>query len=187
MSLTATTLAAACTAGATSLNVSSATGFLKGNKVQVDSEKFLITDAPTGTFVPVVGGQDGTRSVAHNLGAYAVTGTGSEFPYQDADRIYTYGATTGAITVAGGVHRLANATAGAYTLAAPTRDTEGIKLTLIAVAAIGYTVTLGSGYWNGTASNNVATWAGAIGDCLEIMSIGGSWCVVNNKNITLGT
>lgn len=186
MSLTATTLSGAVAAGATSLNVSSATGFAAGYFIFVDSEIYLQTGPAVGTTIPVIGGQMGTASVAHQSGAYAIVGPGLDFPVLPAPRIYTYGA-AGALTPAAGLHRLIAASAAAMTLVAPTRDQEGQRMVIIAAAAQAYTVTLSSGYWNGTASNNVATWAGAIGDVLEIIALGGSWCVTLAKNVSLGT
>jgi len=88
------------------------------------------------------------------------------------------------VTAAPGLHRFIAASAAAMTLAAPTADMEGEEFTFIAAAAQAYTLTLDSGYFNG-ATNNIATWAAAIGNVITCVVVGGSYCVVTNKNITL--
>jgi hypothetical protein len=76
------------------------------------------------------------------------------------------------------------ASAAAMTLVAPGVNQEGERLFLIAGAAQAYTVTLASGYYNAT-THNILTWAAAIGNCIELIAIAGSWCVTLNKNVTL--
>ena len=184
MALAATTLAAACTAEATSLLLTSATGTAAGNFLRVNDEVMYV-QAITSTTVTVQRGRRGTLARAHGILSIVVTGLASEFADADefVDHIYSYGA-AGAITPRPGSHRLVAASAAAMTLAAPPKDMEGTMLTIVAVAAQAYTVTLDSGYFNG-ATNNIGTYGGAIGDVFTLLVIGGSYCVVTNKNVTL--
>ena len=183
MALTSTTLSAGVPAGATSLLVAATTGFLPGRLIQVDSETFLQTGAAVGYLIPVAGGKRGSASVAHNAGALVVVGEGSDFPVSTPIRLYSYGA-AGAITPEPGLHRLLAASAAAMTLVAPRADQDKVELTILACAAQAYTVTLGSGYFNG-ATHDTATFGGAIGDVLRLVASGGSWMVVVAKNVTL--
>lgn len=184
MSLTRTTISAAITADATTIQVTSATGFSAGYLARINDE-FVHVNQVDGTTVKVQRGKQGTPGRAHGILSVIVVGPYADFLEDSAytPHTYTYGA-AGAITPKPGLHRLAAASAAAMTLVAPTADQEGQKLLFVATAAQAYTITLGSGYFNG-ATNTVATWAAAIGNCLEIIAINGNWCVTLNKNITL--
>ena len=184
MALAKTTLAAACTAEATSLILTSATGTAAGNLLRVNDE-FMYVQAITSTTVTVQRGRAGTKAMAHGILSIVVTGLPSEFADADeyTDHIYTYGV-SGAITPRPGIHRLSKAGVGAMTLAVPPKDMEGKMLTIVSTTAQAHTVTLDSGYYNG-ATNTKGTYGGAIGDVFTLLVIGGNYCVVTNKNVTL--
>ncbi len=185
MALASTTIAAAITAEATQFNVTSATGFAAGNWLRVNDE-FMYVHAISSTTVTVQRGRLGTLARAHGILSIAVTGLPSEFAdaAEYTPRMYTYGSAAPAITPRPGIHRFAYAGATAATLAAPAYDMEGQELTFVSTNAQAHVITLDSGYFNG-ATNNIATWGGAIGDVLKVIVIGGSYCVTLAKNVTL--
>lgn len=86
MSITATTLASACSATDTIINVASATGitapnFQTGSGItflQVEQEKMVVI-AVNGTFISVLRGQGGTVQVAHTNGARVAIGLPTDF------------------------------------------------------------------------------------------------------------
>lgn len=184
MALTSTTLAKACSATDDRLKLTSATGIAVGMVIRVNDEDVLVTsigDTPT---IGVERGQNGTPGRAHNILSLAVYGYPYDFQTKQRPHMYTYGA-NGAITVAPGTHRLAKATAGAYTLRAPKADEEGLTMLLISETAAAHVVTLDSGVFNGETLSPALNFAAAIGNCIEIMAIGGQWLVTLNKNVTL--
>jgi hypothetical protein len=184
MSLTATTLAAAITEDDKVFNLS-ATGAAAGHYLRINDE-FAYVQAVDGVQVTVQRGRLGTNARAHGILSYVVYGIPADFSVTPAPRIYTYGA-AGAMDVAPGLHRLVAASAAAMTLAQPALDQEGMEMTIVAAAAQAYTITTASGkYFNG-ATNNVATFGGAIGDSLRLVVVGGNWCVVDTSNVTIGT
>jgi hypothetical protein len=182
MSLTSTTIAAALNATERIFHVTSATGFDVGDYVRINDE-FVKIQEILSTKITAQRGRWGTNARAHGILSIAVVGAPEDWAPRPAKHIYTYGA-AGAVTPAPGLHRFIAASAAAMTLAAPTADMEGEEFTFIAAAAQAYTLTLDSGYFNG-ATNNIGTWAGAIGDVITCVVVGGSYCVVTNKNITL--
>jgi len=183
MALTGTTLAAACTATANVLSVTSGTGWTAGYFARINDE-YVYVNAVSGTNITVQRGRWGTNARAHGILSVAVVGLAEDFDIgADKPYMYSYGA-AGALTPKPGLHRLVAASAAAMTLIAPTVAQEGERMFLIAGAAQAYTVTLASGYFNG-ATNTVLTWSAAIGNCIELIAIAGSWCVTLNKNVTL--
>jgi hypothetical protein len=80
---------------------------------------------------------------------------------------------------------LTKPTAGAYTLAAPSRD--GIVLTLVSRTAAAHVVTATGLLDDGTAaaSKNTATYAAFPGASAMLMSLGGKWNSVSLKAVTV--
>lgn len=181
MALTSTTLAGAITATQTEFLVTSPTGFEVGHLLKVDSEFLLILAIDTTTYwVRVQRGQNGTLPVAHNILALAIVGDPYDFLVPIASRLYTYGV-NGAITVGPGLHRLVKGSAASMTLRAPRADEEGVTFTLIAASAYAHAIKLDSGNFNGTSDPEIVL-NGAIGDCVELIAVGGSWCLGITKN-----
>jgi hypothetical protein len=88
-----------------------------------------------------------------------------------------------------GVVLLGKATAGAWTLAAPTAGlpsaggNDGQVLKLIATTSAAHTVTTPSSALNG--SLHIATWTAGIGNCLELVAFGGVWYKLTATGVTL--
>ena len=93
--------------------------------------------------------------------------------------------TEGAITiVGGGVIILTHADAGAYTLAVPTIDY--VELTCIAGTAAAHVITQATVGFNAKGSSGTATFGGAIGDAVVLISYNGNWYCKSEHNITFG-
>ncbi len=72
-----TTLSSACALTDTSIVVASASNVAVGNRVVVDQEEMIVSQAyASGTTVPVLRGQNGTATAAHASGAGVVQGNG---------------------------------------------------------------------------------------------------------------
>jgi len=182
MALTSTTLVAAIDSEQTEFAVTSGDGFAVGYLLKVNDE-FMAIKAVSTAWIRVERGQEGTLARDHGKLSIAVVGLPEDFPPETPYHMYTYGA-AGAITPEQGLHTLKAASAAAMTLAAPTADQEGVRLLLVAGAAYAYTVALDSGAFNGGTDTALLQFGGAIGDCVELVAIGGSWCIVESKNQT---
>lgn len=80
MTLITTTLAAACTADATTIRVTSATGFAPQQVIQIGDEILAQSGAgSSGTTISVRRGLEGTIPAAHASGATVSTGGGADF------------------------------------------------------------------------------------------------------------
>lgn len=184
MSLTSTTLARACTATDTRLQLTSATGLAKGMIVKVNDEETLVKSVADTPVIDVERGYNACLGRAHSILSLVVYGYAYDFQVPLQPHIYTYGV-SGALTVAPGLHRLAKAGVGAMTLRAPRADEEGLTMLILATTAQAHTVTLDSGNFNNEAHSPKLVFAAAIGNCIEIQAVGGVWVVTLNKNITL--
>lgn len=84
----------------------------------------------------------------------------------------------GAITIKNGVVLIAKTVAGvvAATLANPTAGTDDFKrLLIISNQAQANTVTITGGLGNGGGGEDVITFSGVVGDCIELVAYGGYW------------
>lgn len=182
MSINATTLDGAITAGQTTVKLASGTGAVVKKFIRIDDEFLVIQGIDNSPLLEVMRGQNGSAAVAHVTGAAAYIGLASDFPPIPASRQYTYSA-AGAITKAPGLHILAGGAANAMTLAAPTGADEGMRLVIVAGAAQAYTV---AGTFNGGGgSADLMTFGGAIGDAFEVVARGSAWYILDSKNVTL--
>lgn len=77
--------------------------------------------------------------------------------------------------------------ADAATLAAPTAGSDdGKQLVVVAGTAQAHTVTQTTPGFNGAgAGGDVATFGGAIGDCMTLVAYNGNWLVKSLRNVTL--
>jgi hypothetical protein len=94
----------------------------------------------------------------------------------------------GAITVKNGICLIAKTVAGAVaaTLADPTATTDDYKrLTIISNQAQANTVTSASSFGGGGAGEDVCTFSGAIGDCLNLIAYQGKWYITGGHQITI--
>lgn len=122
------------------------------------------------------------------LAGTLVTPSAAEINQQlDKDTLQTLVA-DGAITVKNGVVKIAKTVAGvvAGTLANPTTGTDDFKkLLIISNQAQLNTVTVTGGLGNGGAGEDVITFSGVVGDCVELTAYGGYWYVTGGHQFTL--
>lgn len=94
----------------------------------------------------------------------------------------------GAITVKNGVVKIAKTVAGvvAATLANPTDVTDDFKrLLIISNQAQANTVTVTGGLGNGGSGEDVITFSGVVGDCVELVAYGGYWYITGGHQYTV--
>lgn len=93
---------------------------------------------------------------------------------------------SGAIPVISGAYRIVNATAGAYTLRAPTVDEEGTTLFITAGTAVAHVLTATGLLQNGITggAKNTATTAAFIGSGITLVALNGQWFVQASVVIT---
>lgn len=110
----------------------------------------------------------------------------------DKASAYSVAAADGAIAAKSGVVVITKGLAAALTLAAPVAGDpasggdNGKKLTIVSGTAFAHTVTNAApGFNNGGALADVATFAAAIGNCLELVAYNGVWHTTNLKGVTL--
>ena len=123
---------------------------------------------------------------ALKLAGVALTATAAELNL--ADKAYQSLVANGEITVKNGVCFIAKTVAGAVaaTLANPTATTDDYKrLLIVSNQAQANTVTVTGGFGDGGAGEDVCTFSGAVGDCIELMAYGGKWYVVGGHQFSL--
>lgn len=202
--LTQTTLAAAVAATDTTIKVASATGFADGLWFQVDEEFMQVAKGYTsnggGVYIPVSSrGANGTVQTAHQSGATVqlATGglTGSNFATPPATTVVAYGlsarrrkklsySASGAITLPTAGEDMVAVLNGtsvlAMTVAAPTTDNDGDRLTIIANGAAAHTVTFTGGLSGASTSYDVVTFNGSGPVAIEAMACNGLWNAIVN-------
>lgn len=198
MALTTTTLASAATSTATSLVVTSATGFAAGNLILVDGEFMQVSKSyVSGTTIPVQRGIDGTVQQAHAASANVKTGLASDFtlpapqsnttqPNVITNVVNSYSA-AGAISFGAAQWTVAiiNGTSAlAMTLANPTKDQDGIYLHIVANGKAAHTVTYSAGLGNGGASYDVGTFSATLAMSSLLVACNGYWVSVGPSAAT---
>ena len=169
----------------------------------IDDEMSFLVSCPAVNIVTVrCRGADGTEAVAHDVGSTVVTSASPiDFPAIQpgglvlknvwAPDIVTYGQ-DGVITppIEGfTVAFLAKATAGAYTLGAPSLALNGIILQLTSQTAAAHTVTTpgasgSTGLFFTAASGSpftIATFGTQIGSSVQLVAQNGAWNVINSS------
>lgn len=94
----------------------------------------------------------------------------------------------GAITVKNGVCKIAKTVAGivAGTLANPTSGSDDFKrLLIISNQAQANTVTVTGGLGNGGTGEDVISFSGVVGDCVELVAYGGYWYIAGGHQFTV--
>lgn len=209
MALTRTSLSAACGASDTTLAITStSSGFpavgaysTPTQVMQIDNEKMLIVVVPVaGTVKVAQRGYDGTIAVAHDILAPVVTSSAaSDFsgdpwgavdsrpPY--VDDIVAIGQ-NGAISVPlkNTTYLLTKATAlASTTLSAPSKDQDGLRLTLTSQTAAAHVITATALLGDGVSGSphTTATFAAFIGASLTLVADNATWNVVSSVGVTI--
>lgn len=204
MALTTTTLNGAIGANDTLIKVTSGTGFAKGYFLRVGDEFMLQTadaNSATTTLIPVMRGVNGTVAQAHVTSENVVVGVGSDFtgdavatagtyPLAGRQRRVSQYVASGAIALpAPGTDEVAVLIGTAtltMTVAAPTKDMDGCKLTIFGNAKSASTIqfdgTVGLG--NAGSSYDIITLQNAGNVGVEVMAINGFWNIAAAPAIT---
>jgi hypothetical protein len=199
MAATQTTLNGAMAAGATSVVLTAytapalGTGVNAGNKViRIDGEWMRITDDSLSPSLKVTRGEFGTQAVAHATLATAVYGLTSDMAQINSVQganITSYGA-DGAIaipTTPSNVPTLIyldKATAGAFTLAAPGKDQDGLTLVITSNTAAAHVITATGLFSDGSTTTDVATFGAHKGASLTICAARGLWNVISSTQVS---
>jgi microcystin-dependent protein len=157
----ATTLASSCSAGATSISLTSVTGFpitypyiLILDKGTASEEVVLVT-AGAGTTLTVTRGYDGTAAFSHSVGANVVHGISAIDPREANAHV---NATTG-------VHGLTGAVVGTSDSQTLTNKTISVdNNTVSGIAASSFVLSNGSGNIDGSASQKAIPSGVVVGD-----------------------
>lgn len=198
MAITLTTLVGAVPIDQTTITVASATGCTAGCFILVDQEVMQVQKGYplTGsavTLIPVLRGVDTSLTQAHPTGAQVKFYLGSDttaLPGQQAAvtvitapaRVRTSYTAAGAITIPlpgnDAVAVLNGTTILAMTLANPTTDMDGCRLTIIGNGKAAHTVTFASSLGNNTTAANadIVTFFATAQQGIDLMACGGFWC-----------
>ena len=196
MALTATTLSSAKATNDTRIVLTSATGAANKMLALEDAEWMRITSVDLTPTLGVVPGYSGTPAGPHGVLAPVVYGITSDFVASGivpgtivaSQSFGIDGAITGpsgsGVPTSNTLVYLTKATAGAYTLAAPSKDQIN-TVTFISTTAAAHTITYTAGFYGNTTSSDVATAAATINSTLTLKAQGGTWSIVSNTNFTV--
>jgi len=208
MALTATSLAAACSASDTQLAITStSSGFPvvgsnhENQLMQIDGEYCYITGVPASGYVTVRGrGSEGTAAVAHDVLAPVLTSaTLTDWPNVPAggvtlrppnvDDIVTIGQ-NGAITVPtkNTTFLLTKATAlASTTLGAPSKAQNGLRLTFTSQTAAAHVITATTLVGDAVSGSphTTCTFAAYIGATMTLIADNGIWNLASSTGVTV--
>jgi len=199
MALASTTLASANAVTDGSIVVALATGFSAGMYVRVDQELMRIAqNYSSGVTIPVLRGQDGTSTQPHPVSAKVVaelaTDFGSLAPQSvnvlstQPPRLYKSYSANGAITLPtpgqDAVAFLNGTAALTMSLANPTTDMDGCRLTVIGNGKAAHVVNYAAGLGNGGGTLDAGTAAAGNQCAFELMAAGGFWCYLGIPSAT---
>jgi hypothetical protein len=208
MSLTQTSLAAACGASDLQLAITStSTGFpvigsnAENQLMQIDGEFMYIVGVPASGYVTVRGrGSEGTAAVAHDklapvltssaVSDWPATPTGSVTPRPVfADDIVTLGQNgVIAVPIKDTIVNITKATAlSSTTLAAPSTASNGVQLTLTSQTAAAHVITATSLVGDAVSGSphTTMTFAAYIGATITLIAQNGIWNVKSSTGVTV--
>jgi hypothetical protein len=189
MALTATTLASSKATNDTRIVLTSATGIANKNLALVDLEWMRVTSVLLTPTIGVVPGYDGTPAGPHGVLAPVIFGPTQDFVaagINPGDKVWSQSfGVDGAITGPSGsgvptqntLIYLTKASAGAYTLAAPSTDQKN-TLTFVSTTAAAHTITYTAGFYGNTTTSDVATFPATVNGVFTIQARGGTWAPV---------
>jgi hypothetical protein len=192
MALAETTLGSACTAGAKTITVASATSIGVGTLLKIEDELFRATKAYVvgSTEVPVTRGLGGNAQVEHPSGARVTHGTAADFgnpgvgtpvsfPPAGRARVVTSVSATGTLTLApAGVDHVVilNGTSViTLTIPVPGKDKDGDRLTVVANGAAAHVPTFTGGLGGAGSGYDAVTFNGTGTIALEVIACNELW------------
>jgi hypothetical protein len=194
MAFATTSLSTAVAVADKSIVVASATSVAAGRLIRIDGEMMQVAkDYVSGTTVNVLRGLQGTAMVAHPVTSEVLHGLATDFtapvaqtdvnyPFTQATITKSYSATGAIALPAAGSNGIAvlnavSTTVLAMTLADPTADMDGCRLTILSRNGTGaHTITVAGGLNGAGAAYNVLTFpAGPI--MIELVAYNEAWYV----------
>lgn len=202
MALTSTTLAAACTASAVKLTLTSTSGIAAGDFLQIDSEFMRVVSVPASGLVTVrARGDQGTHAVAHDILALVnASATASDFPAlavgqvspnpPDDFEVLTLGQdtdfTASNLPVRNTEYIIMKATAAAITLDPANAASRPLTLKFVAGTAQAHTLTYTEGFLGDTTSSDVVTFGSKVGaNCSITLGKSGLWSLQLGSGCTV--
>lgn len=185
MSLSRTTLAAACAAGDTAILLASISNLAVGQKVLIDAEEMRVQAIGASAAVPVrvYRGIGGTAVKAHASGAGVVFGASADFasPRERRRDVVSYSA-AGAITLptpGNDMVAILNGTSAlAMTVADPAKDNDGDLLIVVGNGKAAHTLTNTAGYGDGGSGYDVLTYAAGARNASAFIAANEKWVLL---------
>lgn len=192
MAITATTLTNDLTSSALKFAVGSTTGFAAGQPILIDSEFMYCVSVISSTLLTVRSrGAEGTAAASHDLLANVLTSaTFTDFPAAGPGQIVArspdlYDQVTlgedGALAVPVKYTNavITKGSACLFTLAAPSKAANGVRLTITSQTAFAHVLTATTLLENGLTGSpfTTATFGAFIGSCLNLVANNGVWNV----------
>jgi hypothetical protein len=194
MALVRTTASSAIAASDTSIVVASAAGFAAGYLVRVDEEIMRVSTAyVSGTTIPVIRGQNGTRVLAHPVTCSVIAGIASDwsnpdptlavqFPIAGRARPTLSYSASGAIdlpTPGNDLLVILNSTVAlAMTLANPSKDMDGSILIIVGNGSAAHTVAPAAALNNaGSNFDTAITFAAGGKQVVPLIAVNEFWCI----------
>jgi len=193
MALNTTTLTGAVTIDQNIIAVAAATGFAAGSFAVVDHEVMEVQEGyVAGSLnVPVLRGRDGTATTTHASAARITVGVAADFlsateaqqatnyPISTPGRRRTSISATGALPLPLAGNDLDvflnGTTIIAATLANPTNDMDGSRLTVIGNGKAAHTITYTAGLGGVGATADVITFSATQAGAVQLVAAGGFW------------
>lgn len=161
-----------------------------------DEVMYLVSQPATNVITVRMRGSDGTDATSHDLGSSVVTSAtpAQDFPATQAGMstmrppsspdIVTYGTASGPIAVpteACTYAFIAAASAGAFTLGAPSVALNGTELTITSQTAFAHVIVATGLFYTGAASGpfTTATFPAQLGASMQLIAQNGFWNVIN--------
>ena len=192
MALAETTLSAAVGESAKEITVASATSIAAGRRCLIDGEVMEVAkNYSSGTTVPVLRGREGTANASHVSAARVVHGDGVDFappvgslapfsPGGRVRRVITYSATGTITPPLSGEDMLVVLTGTsviALTIAVPTKDLDGCRLTFVADGTAAHTLTFTGGIGGEGSGYDVVTFNSGGPCAIEAIACNEVWLV----------
>lgn len=191
MALATTTLSVACAASDNVIQVASATSVAAGRLIRIDGEWMQVGQGyvAASTSVPVLRGRDGSAQVAHVITANVVHGFASDFsappagesvtvPPGRATKLVSITATSSLSLPKSGENLLVvlNGTSViTLTVPVPTKDMDGVRLTIVANGAAAHVLTFTGGLGGAGSSYDVETMNGTGPVAFEAIACNALW------------
>lgn len=192
MALVTTTLSTALALTDNVMVVASATSFAAGRIVTIDQEVLQVAQNYTsGTTIPILRGREGSVQAAHKVTANVNHGLASDFSTPQAQTVVTYPVVRGTQLISitatstldlpkGGtdLRVILNGTSViALTIPVPTKDMDGVELSIVGNGVAAHTLTFTGGLSGAGASYDVITVNATAPSAYKFIACNGLWLI----------